>query len=106
MSRTGDFTWVLSVPRAGTGPTPLRIAVRGHQSVAVQVGGSRALMFDVRLLAELVEDLRAAGRMLRALEAGAYLAREYGGPPSGWAPVLTDDEIAELDTDEGGEDPP
>lgn len=100
MSRTGVDTWAVQVPRQEQDPVPVRIRVHG-EVVTVQVGGStRRLLFDVRLLAELVVDLKAAGRALRSNQAAAYvgqIGRERHGPPSLWAPILTPDEIERLD---------
>ncbi|MCF7550497.1 hypothetical protein [Pseudonocardia sp. WMMC193] len=103
MSRTGTQSWRVEVPRRDQAPVLLRITAhtRGVPEVRMTVGQStRPLLMDVRLLAELVEDLRAAGRALRTAEAAGYIGQigvERHGSPDKWAPLLTPEEIEEAD---------
>lgn len=104
MSRTGTQSWRVEVPRRDQAPVLLRITAhtRGAEpEVRMTVGQStRPLLLDVRLLAELVEDLRAAGRALRTAEAARYVGQigvERHGSPDKWAPLLTPEEIEEAE---------
>ncbi|MEJ3658761.1 hypothetical protein WEH80_37980 [Actinomycetes bacterium KLBMP 9759] len=103
MSRTGQASWRVDVLRRGTGPVPVRVSVRGREVEILPEGSRRPLVFDVRKLAELVLDLQEAGRMLRSVDAATFIAqmgRERYGPPEQWAPILTPEEIEQLDGDE------
>lgn len=95
--------WCVTVQRRGVGPTVLRIAVHGDVVEIRPQGSTQPLVLDVRQLAELIEDLRAAGRGIRAAQAVDYIrevGREQRGPAAVWAPILSDAERAALDEDE------
>lgn len=93
MSRTTADTWAVQVNKRGTGPVALRIAVRGTE-VEFYVGGNgaRPIVLPAIALAELVEDLRAAGRTIHGVQIAQDLAREYR-PRDGFGPMLSPEEL-------------
>lgn len=101
--KTAWAHWCVTVLRRGVGPAVVRIAVRGREVELRPQGSTRPLVLDIRQLAELIEDLRAAGRLLRAHDAADYVrevGREQRGPAL-FEPILSDAERDTLDDDGG-----